>query len=227
MPKKTYFNLPEAKRQIIEAVAIDEFAAVPFASASISAIVARAGIAKGSFYQYFEDKKDLYLHLLDLSMKQKVALVSQFKPSERALDMFDYLRWMLQVSVLFEMRYPKLAKIAYRALVEDVPFADEAEKLAHRGGMFYFNDFLAQGILHDDVATWVDTDMAAFLLGAVYNQFGRYLLKRTSLSIEDFADGKLDIFKDQVVQDLFDNLMDIIMAGIARDPEIRNQYFNK
>lgn len=227
MPKKTFFNLPNAKRTLIESIAIDEFAAAPFTSASISAIVERAGIAKGSFYQYFEDKKDLYMHLLDLAMKQKVALVSEIKPSERALDMFDYLRWMLQVSVLFEMRYPKLAKIAYRALVEDVPFADEAEKLANRGGIFYFNDFLAQGILHDDVATWVDTDMSAFLLGVVYNQFGRYLLKRTGLRLEDFADGKLDIFKDQVVQDLFDNLMDIITAGIARTPEIRNQYFTK
>ena len=59
MPKITFFNLPDEKRQLILDIAIDEFAENDFANVSISRIVARAGIAKGSFYQYFEDKDDL------------------------------------------------------------------------------------------------------------------------------------------------------------------------
>ena len=53
MPSTTFFNLPEAKRTIIEAAAIREFAAHGFEGAGVNAIVAGAGIAKGSFYQYF------------------------------------------------------------------------------------------------------------------------------------------------------------------------------
>ncbi len=227
MPKQTFFNLPDDKRAHIEAIAIDEFAANPYTCASISAIVARAGIAKGSFYQYFAGKKDLYQHLLKLANQQKGALVSQVKPAEKALDTFDYLRWMLQLAFLFEVRHPKLAKITCRSFVEDLPFLSDQEGEPHGGGAFYFNDFLSQGILHEDVAPWVDTDMVSFLLGIIYHFFGRYLLKRMELSPEDFAEGRLDVFNDQLVQDLFDNLMDILEAGIARDPDIRRQFFSK
>ena len=61
MPKETFFNLPEVKRGAILDAALEEFAAYPYDQASVNRIVARAGIPKGSFYQYFENKKDLYL----------------------------------------------------------------------------------------------------------------------------------------------------------------------
>ena len=53
MPTKTFHNLPEAKRLKVEEAAIAEFSANPLQSASVNAIVKNAGIAKGSFYQYF------------------------------------------------------------------------------------------------------------------------------------------------------------------------------
>lgn len=227
MPKQTFLKLSPDKRSMIEAVAIDEFAENPYQCASISAIVAKAGIAKGSFYQYFDGKQDLYLHLLALANQQKGELVRQVKPSEKAMNTLDYVRWMLQLAFLFEVRFPKLAKIAYRSFVEDLPFLDEVEGELHRGGAFYFNDFLSQGVFHEDVATWVDIDMASFLLTLIYHHFGPYLLKRLQLSEADFAEGRLDIFGDQLVQDLYDNLLDLLSAGIGRDPEIRRQFFNK
>ena len=72
MPKDTFFNLPEDKRTLICDVAIDEFAEYPFDQASINRIVAKSGIAKGSFYQYFEDKKDLFLHIMQLIAEEKI-----------------------------------------------------------------------------------------------------------------------------------------------------------
>ena len=53
MPKDTFFNLPEDKRALICKVALEEFGEYTFDQASINRIVAKAGIAKGSFYQYF------------------------------------------------------------------------------------------------------------------------------------------------------------------------------
>jgi TetR/AcrR family transcriptional regulator len=54
MPKQTFFNLPDEKRDLITDVVIDEFADNDYDKVSISRIVQRAGIAKGSFYQYFD-----------------------------------------------------------------------------------------------------------------------------------------------------------------------------
>ena len=59
MPKKTFFNLPEEKRlKLINAIK-DELERVSFSEISINKIVQRAGIPRGSFYQYFEDKEDM------------------------------------------------------------------------------------------------------------------------------------------------------------------------
>ncbi len=227
MPTETFFNLTEEKRSRIIGVAVDEFAKKPYLSVSISEIVRRAAIAKGSFYQYFEGKKDLYLHLLSLGMAQKLALVNQLKPSNNSLKTFGYLRWMIQASVQFELQYPRLAGIAYRAFVEESPFPDEAMELTNQGGAYLFKDLITQGILHEDVAPWVDADMAAFLLRTVYKQFGHYLVSRLKLTSADISEGAFNVFENEDAQYLFSNLMDLLEAGMGRDPEIRNHYFSK
>ncbi|NLY51524.1 MAG: TetR/AcrR family transcriptional regulator, partial [Firmicutes bacterium] len=77
MPKDTFFNLPEDKRQRIIDAAIDEFAHRSFHDARITAIVDAAGIAKGSFYQYFEDKKDLFKYIIGLIAERKIEYINQ------------------------------------------------------------------------------------------------------------------------------------------------------
>jgi AcrR family transcriptional regulator len=72
MPKDTFFNLAEEKRTLICQVAIDEFAAYSFAQASINRIVDGSGIAKGSFYQYFENKDDLFLYVIQSIAEEKL-----------------------------------------------------------------------------------------------------------------------------------------------------------
>lgn len=64
MPSQTFYNLPEAKKKRIIAGAMKEFSAKSLNEASISSIVKNAEISRGSFYQYFEDKKDLYFFLI-------------------------------------------------------------------------------------------------------------------------------------------------------------------
>lgn len=72
MPKKTFFNLPEEKRtQIIER-AKEEFAQEPYQNISINRLIKCMQIPTGSFYQYFEDKKDLYFYILSFYMDSEL-----------------------------------------------------------------------------------------------------------------------------------------------------------
>ena len=64
MPKETFLNLSEGKKEIIINAAKREFARVPFQETSIKNIVEDAGIARGSFYQYFESKEDLLEYII-------------------------------------------------------------------------------------------------------------------------------------------------------------------
>lgn len=64
MPKQTFYKLPQEKQERILAAAKREFTQVRYSDASINQIVREAGIPRGSFYQYFEDKKDVFLYFL-------------------------------------------------------------------------------------------------------------------------------------------------------------------
>lgn len=64
MPFPTFFNLPEEKRARILRAIQDEFARVPFEEFSINRIIQQAEIPRGSFYQYFEDKRDVLGYVL-------------------------------------------------------------------------------------------------------------------------------------------------------------------
>ncbi len=64
MPTATFFNLNEAKKKRLMLAAQHEFSRAPLAEVSVSAIVADAQIPRGSFYQYFEDKEDLYFYYI-------------------------------------------------------------------------------------------------------------------------------------------------------------------
>lgn len=64
MPKETYYNLAAQKRHRIFDAAVEELIRVPVSEMSINQIVQNAGISRGSFYQYFEDKYDLVQYVL-------------------------------------------------------------------------------------------------------------------------------------------------------------------
>lgn len=69
MPKQTFFNLSEEKKSRLLEAAYAEFSKVSLEEASINVIVQQSDISRGSFYQYFEDKEDLYFYCLYLLRK--------------------------------------------------------------------------------------------------------------------------------------------------------------
>ncbi|MDO4439362.1 MAG: TetR/AcrR family transcriptional regulator [Eubacteriales bacterium] len=71
MPSERFYKLPEEKRNRIKDAAMHEFCEVAMENVSINKIVKEAGISRGSFYTYFEDKQDVLRYLLqDAKNKQ-------------------------------------------------------------------------------------------------------------------------------------------------------------
>ena len=65
MPTQTFFNLPAVKQESVVAAAMDEFSKRNVEEAKLSNIVRLAGIPRGSIYQYFENKEDLYVYVFE------------------------------------------------------------------------------------------------------------------------------------------------------------------
>lgn len=59
MPTERFYNLPPGKKKTIREAAMEEFIRVPFEKVSINKMIQKAGISRGSFYTYFQDKFDV------------------------------------------------------------------------------------------------------------------------------------------------------------------------
>ncbi len=113
MPKPTFFRLPDERRDRLVEEAILEFADRTYAEASLSQIAQRARIPKGSFYQYFEDKLDLYRWLLtDEVPRRKRAFVGDVG---RDGDFWTRLEDTIERGMAFLVEHPRLARLSAAA----------------------------------------------------------------------------------------------------------------
>ncbi|MBS4220533.1 TetR family transcriptional regulator [Bacillus sp. FJAT-49711] len=99
MPTQTFFHLPKEKQDTLIQAAKKEFSRVPLHEASIANIIKDAGIPRGSFYQYFEGKEDLYYYLLNkITQKNNDRFIASLK--EKNGDIFetfiDSFQFMIQ-----------------------------------------------------------------------------------------------------------------------------------
>lgn len=213
MPKETFFNLPEEKRNRILAVAVEEFGSNEYADVSISRMVAKAGIAKGSFYQYFEDKEDLYTYLLDLIVQKKKEAFSLDHPDPEHIGVFRYLHWIVQIGVQYELDNQELMRVAYRALNQTgLPktFVTHAQQESRR----FYQQLVAVGKAQGDIASEVDDELAAFIFDTVVTGLGHYLLERVP-GYGETEQGYRAFFELPNVARIFDQTMDILEHGMG------------
>lgn len=82
MPKETFFNRPLVKRDKLIEASVNEFARKSCAEASINRIIQTAVIPRGSFYQYFSGKMDLFQYVLRRYKEQMGVLCGKLTPEE-------------------------------------------------------------------------------------------------------------------------------------------------
>jgi AcrR family transcriptional regulator len=215
MPKETFFNLPEEKRQRLIDLAIEEFAAHDYRLASISRIVARAGIAKGSFYQYFEDKRDLFLYLLDTAVNQPRLDHLHAAQSAQEQGFFGRLRWMLSGAVQAALAHPQLAQIAMRAYSADLPFADEALDRARAMGRGYVRELVTEGMARGELDPDLDPELVTGLIIAAMTEFQDAFFRQSGITNSAFAATDLAVFDTPEAHRLFDDLIRILERGLA------------
>lgn len=113
MPKKTFFNLREDKRIRIIDAALNQFCSHPFDKVSINTIVKEANISKGSFYQYFNDKLDLYTYILEKIIKIKEEVFDEmFYNTYRNMNLFQILKLLIDMSDALFSKYQRYVKMS-------------------------------------------------------------------------------------------------------------------
>jgi AcrR family transcriptional regulator len=123
MPKQTFYQLADTKRKTFLQEAYKEFSIHSFQAASITNLVKSLGIAKGSVYQYFENKEELYNFLVndaDRQLEQLIDLTCAYNGE----DYFDWYTKLIMVEVKFLLSFPQYALLFQKLTSE----SSEAEK---------------------------------------------------------------------------------------------------
>jgi len=204
MPKDTFFNLPEDKRTILCQIAIDEFAAHPFDQASINRIVAKSGIAKGSFYQYFENKKDLFLYLLQLVADEKLNYLAPVMRNPEQYDFFTLLRELYLSGIQFAIENPQYVEISKRLLAsKGTPIYDEVKGHNMPSASEFFETLLDNAITRGQVRADIDVKMLAYMIASMNALVIEYYLEHLAPE----SDGKL--------METIDKFLDFLRHGIG------------
>ncbi|WNG40283.1 TetR/AcrR family transcriptional regulator [Archangium violaceum] len=113
MPTSTFFRLPDERRERLVNEAIIEFSERSYTEASLSQIASRASIPKGSVYQYFEDKLDLYRWLLtEEAPRRKREFIGAAPPEG---DFWARLETFIERGMAFLVEHPRLARLSASA----------------------------------------------------------------------------------------------------------------
>lgn len=129
IPKQTFFNLPEEKQERIFKASVKEFSDRRFQDAKLSNIIKDAKIPRGSFYQYFDDKMDLYKYVFTKIGEHKISYMTEDLKNPQKLAFFDLFRELYKVGIKFAADNPEYVKItsllmAHRDFVYQEVFGD-------------------------------------------------------------------------------------------------------
>jgi AcrR family transcriptional regulator len=167
MPTSTFFALPPERRERLVREAIHEFSEHSYAEASLSQIAQRSRIAKGSFYQYFADKLDLYRWLVtEEAPRHKRAFLGE--PAAGA-DFWAGFETLIERGMAFLVEQPRLARLTAAA-------ADPAASPEVRGlhtsiceaGIDELRAWLERGVANGEIcAPDLDVEVATRLIAAI------------------------------------------------------------
>jgi AcrR family transcriptional regulator len=197
VPKETFLNLPEAKRRAIVEAAVDEFAAYSYEQASVNRIVASAGIAKGSFYQYFEDKKDLYLYLMSLIAEEKVNYLSPVINNPAEHDIFTVIREMYLSGAQFAVERPRYTAIANRLMADrEAPIFQELQVDSRPASFALFQPLIEQAIARGEIRADIDTKMLNYIVASINLSLVEYCSEIAPDNLTETVVETVDIFMD-------------------------------
>ena len=168
----TFRHLPPDKQERVLDAALSEFADQGYHQASLNRVVARAGIAKGSLYQYFPNKEGIFQHLFNYALGLVRRTLTQVKDGTLEENFFVRLEKSLLAWVRFFREHPRVFNLYLKIQFDkNVPFREEFLSAIRRHAGEYFASLLRRAHGRGELRPGVSPQAATFLLDAVFDRF--------------------------------------------------------
>lgn len=209
MPKNTFKKLPKEKQERIVDAASRLFAQRGLARTDVAEIAAQAGVAKGSLYNYFDSKDELYLHVCrDALTKSRQAVYGELNPE---WDIYRQVDHIFRRGAEFVRAHPQYSLIYLHLSMPGMArFADiislEIEQYTAR----HIKGLLRKSVDRDLVRPDIDIGITAFFINSLYIIFMVSLVSRHfHVRLKEYLDieGDLD---NMTLEGLLTRIVDLI-----------------
>jgi AcrR family transcriptional regulator len=218
MPLQTFYNLDDERKYKILIISYEEFVFNSYKTASVSNIVKRLKLAKGSFYRYFENKLDLYTYLVHRAYNLRMKQLETLKENP-SFGFFDIIRENFRKKIIFDIQYP-LESILLFNLFQEI----DSEEVKH-----LYNDLKSEALnitrelivqfqQEGSINEFADPEIAALFI--FQSQLGIYEYMQFFKGVDfkkNIREGKkvFELAEEQIME-IVDKFLMAIMLGLEK-----------
>jgi AcrR family transcriptional regulator len=168
----TFRHLPADKQERVLDAALAEFAEQGYQAASLNRVVAQAGIAKGSLYQYFPNKEGIFNYIFQQALQRVRRTLTSVKEETLEENFFIRLEKSLLAGVRFSREHPKIFSLYLKIQFDkNVPFREEFLAAVRRYATEYFASLVRRARARGELRPGVPNAAVLFLLDALFDRF--------------------------------------------------------
>jgi AcrR family transcriptional regulator len=200
MPRNTFERIPEEKRERFLREAARLFAEAGFDRTDMAELARRAQVAKGSVYDYFDSKEDLYLYVCRDGLERSRRAV--YGEIDQHGDVYRQLRHIFLQGMVFADTHPEyVAMYVNIAAAGMEKFADQVSLEVEQRTADYLKRLIREGIAQGLVRPDVNVNLVAFVINSLYIMFLASLVSRHyRIRVKEYLEFKTNPTKRRLAQ---------------------------
>lgn len=200
MPKYTFFNLTLEKQEKVMRAAISEFLEHGFEKGNVADIAKNAEVAKGSIYQYFENKRELFLYAVRWSIELFANKYGKYINLEsRDTDIFDFF-YKNAKEIWIQMRDEREVVI----FIQDVflgkynSLTDESMAYMIKVSDEYLLNLIKNGKNNGSIRKDIDDKILSLFITGVSFKIKEYMMNKARSLGEDIVDEDFEVNEKEI-----------------------------
>ncbi len=203
-------RLSEEKQSRILNAAVTQFAQHGYDQTSMNCVVREAGISKGSLFQYFNSKFDLFDTVVSYAMRLVKSRLRDQREATKDQPFSLRLTRVLETGFHFIREHPLLSRIYFQMLHSGkAPYSEGKLSGMHRESVGFLGRLIKEGIERGDLRNDLDVDKTAFLLNSV-------MLQLLHAFYTEHIDSGYGLYSggEQDIQDWIKTAVDVFVNGL-------------
>ncbi len=212
MPKETFINLSPEKQEKVMRSAISEFLKHGFEKGNIGDIAKNAGVAKGSMYQYFDNKKELFLFCLKWSMELLLKKNDKhITMQNKEMDVFVFLYQNSKAAWLQLKEEREIVIFMQNIFLGKYnSFADDSMSYITKLSDEYLLNLIKDGKNNGSIRNDIDDTILSLFITGVSFKIKEHLMNQARSLGEDIVDEDFEVFEKEII-----TLIELLKNGIG------------